>query len=345
MLAIPIHTSGSTANGSLPTVGTLGPEGSTPAGLAVGLLTGGIAWTGQEYVKTRTNNIMGGYCEIADLPEPRSTHVSFATPDDLVLVCGGWNDNKTYLSSCLQYDLAAERWRHHSDLLQARRGFTAASLDEGVYVFGGFFGREYFDTSEFLAKGSTDWTPGPIMPGGKMAYPCAVAIGGNSLLLIGGGQYGHGSGGYFSNMVSEYSSITKTWTEWPAMASPRIWHACSVSKKKVLVAGGAPIRGDFSLSRSTTVIDLETRQSYTAGNMTTGRFGFGMFEAGFIGNRVLLTFGSEGSGVGVNDEESLLQEWNKETEQWIPSPAVLIPKYAFAAITVNASLVCKPGKK
>ena len=68
-----------------------------------------------------------------------------------------------------------------------------------------------------------------------------------------------------------------------------------------------------------------------------------MFQVGYVGQTVLLTFGIEGTGVGVHENNSLIQEWDKVSKQWKLSPAVLTPKYAFSAISVDASLVCKPG--
>jgi hypothetical protein len=84
-----------------------------------------------------------------------------------------------------------------------------------------------------------------------------------------------------------------------------------------------------------------------------------MYEIGYAGSRILVTFGSVGKGsvdgayviggsvdteILVQQKESLLQEWHPTDERWKPAPAVMARRYAFSAVTVEARHVCRQGE-
>ena len=270
---------------------------------------------------------------MGSLPQSREGHVTFSTPDGLVMVCGGYTSS-TYHASCLRYNLEEETWTQHSNLSKARTGAAVVTLAGGVYVMGGDNRIEYYDTTEFLAVGSSLWTPGPQLPGGSMTGACAVPLTDHSFLLIS------------AYAVVEYSSLTAVWTSWPPPLVARSGQACHKVDSTVLVAGGF-VQGGVGVTNLTVIIDLVTKQVRKGGDMATARWNFGMFEVGFRGRSVLLTFGNYGpdqeDGL-ASAEASLLQEWNREGERWIPSPGVIDPRDSFAAATVEARLVCKPGE-
>ena len=101
--------------------------------------------------------------------------------------------------------------------------------------------------------------------------------------------------------------------------------------------------GSYETLSTVELIDLKTRQVRAAGSMNSPRHAFAMFQIGFPGSRILLTFGSAGDD-SVSNPASLLQEWQEASESWIPSPAVLTSRQWFSAATVPANLVCKPGR-
>ena len=271
---------------------------------------------------------------MGSLPESREGHVTFSTPDGLVMVCGGYTSS-TYHASCLRYNLEEDTWTHHSNLRKARSGAAVVTLAGGVYVIGGDNRTDYYDTTEFLATGSSLWTPGPQLPGGSVTTACAVPLSDHGFLLIS------------AYAVVEYSSLTKVWTSWPPSSVARRGQACHRVDSTVLVAGGY-VEGGVGETNLTEIIDLATKQVRKGGDMATARWYLGMFEVGFKGRRVLLTFGNFGPeqehGL-ASAEASLLQEWDKEGERWIPSPAVMDPRDSFGAATVDAKLVCKQGEK
>ena len=268
------------------------------------------------------------------------------TRDQLVLVCAGLDytvfDSALY--SCLQYNLAQEAWDHHSNLRYSRTGAAVATLADGSYIMGDRNNFPY--SSEFLPVGSSNWTEGPGLPWATKDA-CGVEINETSLLLIS------------EDGVEEYSTNTRSWSTWPSLALGRSGHACIKTGHLVLVAGGTTEVGGHT--PTTEVINLETKIVSQAGDMDSPRIYFGMFRLGYNANSVLITFGNagpdtsvntggEGSGpimittMGMADPDSLLQEFNPTTSTWRPSPAVMDPRAHFSAVTVEASLVCKPGE-
>ena len=224
-----------------------------------------------------------------------------------------------------------------------------ATLKDGSYILGGmyYYGSYsvYLESSEFLAAGSSQWTEGPRLPR-AVEGACGVAVSETSMLLIGGRSDKSGStagwgSSTFYRTVWEYST-TSSWSSWPSLAQKRRGHACIKTANLVIVAGGMVAMGD--ITRTTEVINLETKTLCLAGQMASPRYLFGIIEVGFAGRSVVLTFGHYGYNSPATKEDSLLQEFNPTTSSWQPSPAVMDPKYHFSAVTVEASLVCKPGE-
>jgi hypothetical protein len=129
------------------------------------------------------------------------------------------------------------------------------------------------------------------------------------------------------------------------LSVPRGYHACSSIQGKVVVAGGR--NGGYNHPKfldTTDILDPETRQVRRGGPMATPRSDFGMYEIGYAGTRILLTFGSWGRGSTAADKESLLQEWDPAEEVWKAAPAVMSRRYAFSPVTVEARHVCPQGE-
>ena len=127
--------------------------------LTVGLITGGKipnSFGGLPGIPQSSAEVFGGGdCTVADLPETRLHHVSFVTPDDIVMVCGGLVGGSQLRSkSCLEYDLNSGngKWRHHSNMRLTRPRAAAVSFPWGVIVLGGPFEYEYVQ----------EWIPGKM---------------------------------------------------------------------------------------------------------------------------------------------------------------------------------------
>jgi hypothetical protein len=337
----------------------------------VGLVIGGWDLDAGEY--TAAVDVIGGDCTIPDLPGSRFGSVSFLTagPEDpRLMVCGGDTQTpqdttlglKRALSSCLQYKPALEppTWIVHSSLRTSRSYASAVTLTAGVYVLGGQYSSiipKPRSTSEILRPGSSMWEEGPVLPGGEgLVFSCAVAISNTTFLLIGGMHFSGFNDSSTSRLVYEFSSLTGAWTQWlEGLSVHRAGHACSSYQGKMVVAGGwnGGYGDNGGWLDSTDILDPETRQVRPGGNghsaaMATPRVSFGIYEIGYAGSRILMTFGSRGPNSTATEredrEESLLQEWDTAAEVWKAAPAVMSRRYAFAAVTVEARHVCPQGE-
>ena len=195
--------------------------------------------------------------------------------------------------------------------------------------------------SEILASGSNVWRPGPALPGGATWGACAVPVSGSSLLLIGGRSQREVA---YLNQVAEFSSITRSWTQWETLSVARLGHACHKLGATVVVAGGISFEGD--VLKSTEVINLDTHKASKAFDMVTPRHGFGMTEFGRGAHTLLLAFGTAGNPSGGDFDYTLsrsAEEWDPKDGNWIFSPTVMKKRSFFGAATVDANLVCVKG--
>ena len=125
-------------------------------------------------------------CTVADLPEARYGPMPFLTADapPSVATCGGWTSWGT-TSSCLT--LQGGQWVGGGvgDLPGGRGYGSAVTLPgHGVYLVGGTGDGDKWDTSDFLAAGTTVWVEGPALPV-AMYYPCTVPLPSSFLAIYG----------------------------------------------------------------------------------------------------------------------------------------------------------------
>jgi len=261
----------------------------------------------------------------------RTDNVAFFTGDNLILTCGGEADNGTDDLSCQYLDVVGETWLPHSMLDTDRVGAAVAVLpDYGSYILGGF----EHNTSSFLPTGSSEWIEGPTLSGDDnvvtFSFLCGVVISHSRLMVI-GGVFGDSVG----TRVQTYDADTDEMENWPALAVLRWGHACAKIGDKVIIAGG--LDRFFTISTSTTVLDLVTRESSEAGDMLVQRAFFGMAN---IDGSIFL-FGGRGIGMRKSDSKGSLEVWNEEEEMWYPTdesmPTVM---NGFGMLIVNVTDVC-----
>ena len=278
-------------------------------------------------------------CSPPALPEPRSFHALFTTPEpnSIIAACGGWYGSY-YGASCLVLDVENKRWDENiMGPLTMTRGYSAVVTlkNIGNYLIGGVCGgcgSNIKGTTDFLAQGSQQWVAGPTMPV-DMNHPCTVVINERNFLAI----YGNDIREYEVNIANPTSD--NGWqqgTKWPQLQTHRIyWHGCIKIGKKVIVSGGYSNYGN-ALS-STEVLDLETRKIEYAGDLATPREFFQMVKIITVGlERFLAMGGYDGSALDS------VEEFDVDTLTWKPaSPAKLLEaRYFYAAIALQRSLVC-----
>ena len=269
------------------------------------------------------------------LPLPRSGHTTFWTsePNPVIATCGGKVGPYGHgtSSSCLVLD-KSRRWdaSRMGNLTMPRYMSASASLNSvGTFIVGGFDSEILGgDTTDFLAAGSMQWQQGPPLPA-LMNSPCAVTITDTSFLVI------------EDDSIHEFDSAIagptsrEGWREagrWPRLKTRRRNQAgCAKLGRKVIIAGGYK-------TASTEVLDLDTRQITSGGDMSTPRYHFHLATIGRAGlEKVFAIAGMDGSYEQLNTVE----EWDEENSTWKPSDDNLPKKKAeLGAVAVPEQLIC-----
>ena len=291
------------------------------------LLTGGMADTVSNDCLPSVEVVGSHECFVPPLPSPRAAHVTTLTTDHVLLTCGGFssslNIDEHLDRSCLRLDPGSSSWILHSTLDVPRYGFSAISLEEGVFLLGGGHPTTS-NTSSFLPTGSTEWQAGPTIPGGEhQHFSCAVVISEHRFLFM-FGLYDKPC------KVLEYDTSSSSWTEWPTLPKGRWGSSCLRVGDNVLVAGGE--------IADTTILHIPTRTWRDGGLMATIRRYFGLQSV----NDKVIAFGGIVTSNGSYVVQSSAEEWDSELEVWGESDHAKLdtPRAVFGAVTGVSSHLC-----
>ena len=283
-------------------------------------------------------------CSPPSLPSIRIHHALFTTwePMPRVALCGGENETD-YLASCLVLDPENQSWEENviGQLPQPRGHQAVVSLkDIGTYLIGGHGKEPITRTTVFLAQDSQQWVAGPDVPV-DMETPCAVAIAGDSFLVM------HGINLLEYRVDRNNPTSNNGWlvaNKWPNLLTSRTgWAGCSKIQDKVVIAGGFFPNGINSQTfRQTEVLDLATQKISISGNMNTPRRGFHIVTITTEGlDRALALAGYGDSSLGYSTTSNSVEEFDPETLTWNSLPANLEERRGwFGAVALPRRLVC-----
>ena len=223
------------------------------------------------------------------------------------------------------------------DLRRARASSEVARLNSvGVYVIGSFE-----SITDFLAAGTMQWQDGPALPDDMRSVdPCAVTISDTSFLAICGNDIRE-----FDASISGPTS-NEGWREAQRWPSLKTWRGsspgCSKLGQKVIIAGGWLSDGN-NILRSTEVLDLQTREITSGGDMAQRRM---WFRSGAIigsgGVEVLFVFGGQKDNRNQNIETYLngVEEWVEESSTWKATNSLAEPRGYYGSTVAPKELVC-----
>jgi len=295
------------------------------------LVTGGITGHSSGWTSTASTEVLGTDCPTPALPSPRSSHITFLTADGLILTCGGRKETSEPDNSCLVLDPASQSWVSHSILPdEERKASGAVTLPSGVYIFGGMYSAQE-RSSIFLPTGANDWLAGPSLPTDLSTEgpACIVKLSEHRLLLVGAYD---SAGDDIGNVVVEYDTQTEAWTRWPDLDPAADGPSCALVGSMLVVTGGFQYDTDTVVA-TTTVIDIETKESRKAGDMTLARGGHMMA----VVKDKLLTFGGspdEHTITSVVDVWDGKEEWEQYTQN------LTMTRTDFGAVSVPVETVC-----
>ncbi len=176
----------------------------------------------------------GKWESLPPIPQPRSSH-DIAFVGSKLYVLGGWHmkgqdDDSEWLSNALVLDTAASepKWESIPQPF-SRRALIVASVDDKIYVMGGFDANDkpQLDVDILDTKTNT-WSKGPAIPGRQFNgfSPAACVAGGKLYLSVGTGD------------LYTLSADGSTW-EAQTKSTPRIVHRLIPNGNAVLILGGA----------------------------------------------------------------------------------------------------------
>jgi len=225
------------------------------------------------------------------LPETRDGHISVTTADGNILVCGGYTPSGL-TASCLQFNSHSKTWEQHSSLKNKDRYYSSAiAFNHGIYVLGGHDSSR--SSSEFLATGSSEWIPGPTIPGPGVRESCAAKLSDTEFVIL---------GGYWDETQAlVYSTTRKQWREWPRLREAVWGQSCVTLGNNILMAGryssAATVLFDTKSGSAREVASLKYPRHRAAMEIYRGR-------AVILGGRDASEYRSDG------------EVWNMDTETW-----------------------------
>jgi len=273
--------------------------------------------------------VLGTSCDFS-LPERRYNPFSVTTNDGKTLVCGGFS-RKGPARYCAIFDYRYKSWRMPTSsylLRKDRYDASAVTLSKGVYVLGGT-GEDSFKSSEFLATGTTNWLPGPKIPGDGLSQACAAKLNETAFVVLGGWNDGHQARVYNEGSGKEDKG---TWTDWPKLRHWVARQSCVTLGDKILMAGGYGGYRERYTGR-TILFDSKNGKALEVGSLIHPR---GLAAMAVSGGRALIMGGYDG-WVKRKDGEV----FNMETKKWEKSDKSLkIPQHYLSLVNLAKKVEC-----
>lgn len=237
-------------------------------------------------------------------------------------VIGGFDAAGNSLRSVWVFDGSA--WSAGPPLPLGLDHTSAATLDDQVYVAGGHsFGR---DSPRMFRLAGSAWAE---------VAPMRHARGGHALVAAGGKLYAIGGNTAFANVAPAevYDPQTGTWSDLPALPSPRNHVSGFVFGAVVCVAGGrspATTRVDcFNLENTSWVRFPDLPRATSGAGATT-----------LDNGSVVILGGQDAQETSINDQFARL----RFAETWQLEGAMLVPRHGFElAVFEGRAWACGGG--
>ena len=295
-------------------------------------------------------------------------------PDEIVFTFGGWVNEWLRQPSGPSkltevFDIRSNSWNNHNFKMPAKRAYHGMeAIDNNVYLFGGYDGEKYHNSTEVFSLEDGRWQQRCPMNKSRCYISSAVyqdkiyAIGGfdgrsrynsiecynpkeNSWSLLppmtnvrsDGTAVAYGNkiyviGGFTGeeilSSVEIYDIHTQEWTFGPSMNTARSGVKAVVYRQKIFVLGGFD---GVQRLRSVECLDMtHPRSSWSpAADMITTRSNFSVTV---VEDRILVMGGYVGPGEGVTNKA---EAYSGDTRVWTPCPKMRHPKSALACVTVS----------
>ena len=263
--------------------------------------------------------------QLPPLPRICTNNSIFLSNDNKLISMGGTS------TKCFVLD--NNKWIEHSSLKMNRYGGAFVKMPTGFYAFGGY---KNGNTSEYLPISSNVWQTGPDIAtldkdqnqlNYYVDYGTGHAISNEELIII------------CRRDVIRYNVMTKKFSHYCSARYIYEYYASVVFNGKLIITGGEKVHGRWYpllRSRSTTIVDLTTKDCKKGGPMNIQRSRHKMEVVPIDGTMKVIVFGGEGPDY-VNLDS--LEIFDEKTATWKMSTKKLnIGRYSFGHTKVSKTI-------
>ena len=236
------------------------------------------------------------------------------------------------LTAVEAYDPSNNMWTSKADLSAPRGFFSAAVVNDKIYVIGGDndSGNTIMTVEEYNPA-TNSWAPKKNMP--TTRSDLAVAVVNNKIYAIGGWNEGSG----ILSTVEEYDPATNSWRVRAGMSTTRAAFPAVVINNKIYAIGGLIGTQPLTFTATVEEYDPATNLWRSRANMPTDRWDLG---AAVIGGRIFALGGRlREYGICLDTVE----EYNPTTNQWRSRSNMPTKIRSFGAEVVDEKLYVVGG--
>ena len=184
------------------------------------------------------DTIADRWSSVAPLPVPLRG-VAAAAAGGVLYAVGGFGAGDDAVADVFAYDPAADTWTARAPLPAPRAGTAAVAFGGKLYVAAGRFGLN-LAAFESYDPASDSWESLPPIPTPRSGIAAAVI--GNRIYVFGGEGNPASPFGVFDE-VESYDFAARSWRSELPMPTPRHGIGAAAAGGRIVVPGGAPVRG------------------------------------------------------------------------------------------------------
>lgn len=296
-----------------------------PAAILITLLFAACVQDQQAAPPAETPAAQLEWRSLADMPTPR-TEVAGAVSGERIYIAGGYAPGGATVDTVEVFDTQSGTWETGPALPVAVNHASATSVNDEIYVIGGYEGTGQGTAKGFVFRGNT-WEPIADMPESRGAAGAAAVDG---RIYVAGGV---GPNGIARDMFV-FDTNTNSWSRLPGPPTPREHLAVAAFENAVYVLGGrtggigtnlaAAERFDVATQEWSRLPDLPTARGGIAGTAT--------------GNGFVIAVGGEAEAT-FDEAEAFDVRENK----WISLPKLPTARHGLAVVVIGTTMYVIAG--
>eukprot|EP00347_Sterkiella_histriomuscorum_P017673 403348434 len=161
--------------------------------------------------------------EMPSMIQPREEFALVLGPDQKLYAIGGYNPQDGCISSVEAFDFDKQQWEIVTQMEEGKRALNAVALPDGIYVLGGYNGKEYLNTVQKYDLMTHKWQSMRGMNTSRGTFSALAAQNCNYIYAIGGFN------GQPLDHVERFDAIKNQWEYLAPMKQKRFMHAACIA--------------------------------------------------------------------------------------------------------------------